>query len=263
MVFLLHGNRGSADQLLGLNNLKAPNKIWLNIAQRENLILVVPEGAIGPEGHQGWNDCRTDAIGNPDTNDVQFISALINEISAQYNQTDSKVFSVGISNGGMMSMRLADEIPDKLHGFAAIVASRPINTECPDISTPVSALFMNGTADPILPYDGGHIIPNRGELYSTTDTVAYWVNRNQANATTGFVELENIDNDDNSIVVVQSYDSGTNNTRVVHFEVIGGGHTEPSITEKYAPLYKLVVGEQNNDIESAEEIWEFFNSLQH
>jgi len=261
IVFLLHGNRGSADQLLGLTGLVAPNKIWMNIAQRENLILVVPDGALGPEGHQGWNDCRTDALNNPKTDDVQFVNSLIDEITTKYKQADSKIFSVGVSNGGMMSMRLADEIPNRLHAFAAIVASRPINTKCADADVPVSALIMNGTADPILPYTGGHIRPRRGELYSTIDTVAYWVNRNQANTTSGFIELDNSEADDNSTVRIQSYDNGTNNSRVVHYEMIDGGHTEPSIAEQYDPLYKIVVGEQNNDIESAEEIWKFFSSL--
>jgi len=261
IVLLLHGNRGSADQILGLNGLKAPNALWLDIAQRENLILIVPDGAVGREGHQGWNDCRTDALNNPDTDDVLFISTLIDKIAAEYQTAQRKVFSVGVSNGGIMSMRLADEIPNKLHAFAALVASRPVNTECPDTVVPVSALFMNGTDDPILPYEGGHIRPKRGELYSTHDAVAYWVNRNQTNNTTGFVELADINTSDNSSVKVQSYDDGSNNTRVMHYEIVGGGHNEPSIEHQYALLWKRITGEQNNDIESAEEIWDFFSSL--
>jgi len=261
IILLLHGNRGSADQILGISGVKAPNALWMDIAQRENLILIVPDGSEGRERHQGWNDCRTDALNNPDTDDVQFITTLIDEVTTKFQTTEKKVFSVGVSNGGMMSMRLADEIPEKLHAFAAIVASRPVNTKCPDATEPVSALIMNGTADPILPYTGGHIRPKRGELYSTIDTVSYWVNRNQANQTTGFVKLEDADPNDDSVIKVQRYKSATNNTLVKHYEVVGGGHTEPSIAEQYARLYKLVVGEQNNDIESAEEIWNFFSSL--
>lgn len=261
IVFLLHGNTGSADQILGLNGTKAPFKFWIDIAERENLILVVPDGAVGSEGHQGWNDCRSDAPTNPTTNDVLFLGTLLDTVSAEYTNQGARAFFVGISNGGLMSQRLADEIPDKLQALAVVVASRPLNTQCVDSSVPISILFMNGTDDPILPYEGGHIKPQRGELFSTPDTVAYWVNRNQANTVVGVTGIEDLDSGDNSTIRVFNYLDGIDGTRVRHYEVVGGGHTEPSIGERYGRLYKLIVGEQNNDIEMAEEIWSFFSSL--
>jgi len=42
-------------------------------------------------------------------------------------------------------------------------------------------------------------------------------------------------------------------------EVVGGGHTEPSIAERYSNLFLLVVGNQNGDFEMAEEVWGFFS----
>jgi len=214
IVVLLHGNRGSSNQLLGLplpnlTNYIAPNKIWLDIAQRENLILIVPNGSVGREGFQGWNDCRSDAPNNPETDDVLFIGKLIEEVSDTYQGTENRVYSVGISNGGMMSMRLADELSENLHAFAAVVASRPVNSKCMENTLPISALIMNGTADPILPYEGGHIRPRRGELYSTLDTVSYWVNRNQTNTNNEVVELEDIEREDNSVAKVYSYSTAS------------------------------------------------------
>jgi len=47
----------------------------------------------------------------------------------------------------------------------------------------------------------------------------------------------------------------------MHYEVVNGGHTEPSIQERYSNLYKLIVGNQNGDIEMAQEIWGFFRAL--
>ncbi len=261
LVLLLHGNRGSSDQLLGLNGLVAPFKRWLTIAERENLVLIIPNGETSSEGHQGWNDCRTDVVFDLETDDVFFLRTLIDSVSNMTENTDPRVFSVGISNGGLMTMRLADEIPNQLDGIAIVVASRPVNTECPDSSTPVSALFMNGTDDPILPYEGGHIVPMRGELFSTLDTVAYWVNRNQANTSTETLELPDLYLEDNSVVRVTSYSGGLNDTKIKHYEVVGGGHTEPSLAEHYSNIYKLVVGEQNRDIEMADEIWDFFSTL--
>lgn len=260
IILLLHGNGGSHDQILGLNGTKAPHQVWLDIALQENIILVVPNGAVGPNGKRGWNDCRNDAPTNPDSDDVRFISELIEFVQNNYGSSTSSVFSVGTSNGGLMSMRLAAEIPDMIEAIAFIVASRPVNSECVEPASPMSVLIMNGTDDPILPYGGGQIVSNRGEIYSTTETVNYWTNRNQTQTTPTVIDVPDLDSDDNSTVNRYSYSNGTNDTVVEHYEVVNGGHTEPSIIERYGNLFKLVVGNQNGDIEMATEVWEFFRS---
>ena len=118
---------------------------------------------------------------------------------------------------------------------------------------------MNGTADPILPYNGGQIIPNRGEVFSTDNTIDYWVNRNGTDITPEVTNLPNTNLDDNSTIEKSIYQNGTNDTEVALYKVIGGGHTAPSIQERYdSTLVPLVLGNQNGDIEMAEEIWSFF-----
>jgi len=260
MVVLLHGNRSSNDELMGFTNAKAPYSVWEGIAAQENLILIVPNGTNGTSGHRGWNDCRNDSEGNPSTNDVLFIESLVDFISNEHNANDSRVFAVGTSNGGHMAMRLAQEIPEKLSAFAAIVASRPMNSQCTAATVPVSALFMNGTDDPINPYEGGEMASNRGEVFSAQATLDYWINRNQADTTPMVTDFPDSDTSDNSTVSKHLYTNGTNNTEVAFYEVVGGGHTEPSIEERYGDFFKLVVKEQNGDIEMAAEVWNFFKT---
>jgi len=264
IVFLLHGNGGSADQILGIERTKAPFEVWLDVAFRENLVLVVPDGLVGPDfgqgwnNKQGWNDCRTDAPTNPDADDVTFLGALLDEVQDTYGLEDQQVFVTGVSNGGLMSQRLADAIPERLDAIAVVVASRPVNNECDSPTTPVPVLFMNGTDDPILPYDGGQIDGGRGLLLPTLDTVAYWVERNRADPTPIETVLADTDGGEGSTIVRRTYAGGADGADVEHYEVIGGGHTEPSIQERYSRIYKRIVGEQNGDIEMAEEIWSFF-----
>ena len=260
MVVLLHGNRSSNNELLGFTNVKAPYKIWETIAAKENIILIVPNGTNGSNGHRGWNDCRSDSEGNPDANDVLFIESLIDFVSNEHNADDSKVFAVGTSNGGHMAMRLAQEIPEKLSAFAAIVASKPVNTQCTNATLPISALLMNGTEDPINPYDGGAMKSDRGEVLSGQETIEYWVNRNQTDTTPTVSDLPNTNSSDNTTVKKYLYINGINNTEVAFYEVVGGGHTEPSIAERYGNLFKAIVKEQNGDIEMANEVWDFFKS---
>lgn len=260
IVVLLHGNRSSNDELVGFTNAKAPYKIWEAIAAQENIILIAPNGTNGASGHRGWNDCRSDAEGNPEANDLMFIENLIAFISNEHNANSSRVYAVGTSNGGHMAMRLAQEIPEKLNAFASIVASKPVNSQCTNSTMPISALFMNGTEDPINPYAGGQMSGNRGEVLSVQQTIDYWVNRNQADEVAIITDFADSNTSDDAIVKKHLYSNGINNTEVIFYEVIGGGHTEPSIEERYSDLFKVVVKAQNGDIEMAAEVWNFFKS---
>lgn len=260
IVILLHGNRSNNDELIGFTNAKAPYKAWGDIAIQANIVLVVPNGTNGSSGHRGWNDCRNDANGNPDANDVLFIDNLIDFILNEHDADASKVYAVGTSNGGHMAMRLAQEMPNKLTAFAAIVASNPANSQCANATLPISALFMNGTEDPINPYEGGEMSGDRGEVLSAQETIDYWVSRNQTDVTPVTIDFPDVDTGDNSTVKKRLYANGANNTEVVFYEVVGGGHTEPSISERYGNLFKAVVKEQNGDIEMATEVWNFFKT---
>lgn len=260
VVFLFHGNGGSSDDMLGLTNIKAPYKIWLNIASQENLILVVPNGTVGSSGSRGWNDCRNDAATNPTSNDVLFINTLLDFVKAKYNSNNSKVYTVGTSNGGHFSIRLAQEIPNRITAFASIVASNSVNSQCTSSTIKVSALFMNGTDDPILPYNGGQMASNRGEVFSTENTITYWVQRNGTITTPEVSNLTDMNTNDGSTVTKSLYKNGGNGTEVVLYKINNGGHTEPSIAERYSSIFLLAVGKQNGDIEMANEVWNFFKT---
>lgn len=53
VVMLFHGNESNNDEILDLTNVKAPYKIWLDIAAQENIILVLPNGSEGSCGDNG------------------------------------------------------------------------------------------------------------------------------------------------------------------------------------------------------------------
>ena len=260
VILLFHGNGGSSDDMLGLTGVKAPYKVWLDIALQENLIIVVPNGTLGSSNSQGWNDCRDDAPTNPNADDVLFTIDLLDFVKTKYNSNDSRVFAVGTSNGGHFAIRLAQEIPNRIAAFASIVASNAVNSKCPTSTTHVSALYMNGTDDPILPYNGGQMASNRGEVFSTENTISYWVQRNATDTTPEITNLPNLNSNDGSTTTEYLYKNGGNGTEVVLYQVNNGGHTEPSLSERYSSLFLLLVGSQNGDIEMANEIWDFFKT---
>ncbi len=258
VVFLFHGNGGHYDDMLGLSNVKAPYKVWLDIAFEEDIIIAVPNGTISELDTRGWNDCRNDAPRTPTVDDVQFVEDLLDLIKERYNSNDARVYAVGTSNGGYFANRLAHEIPHRITAFASIVASNAANSECTITSAKVSALFMNGTDDPYLLYAGGST--GNGEAVATESAVAYWVERNETDLTPIITDIPDLNTNDSSTITKYLYQNGGNGTEVVLFKVNDGGHTEPSIAERYSPLWLAIVGSQNGDIEMAHEVWDFFKN---
>ena len=205
---------------------------------------------------KGWNDCRNDAYGNSTADDVALVRALADRMVAEYQADATRLYASGSSNGGHFSIRLGFEMADRLTAFAAVISANAVNTKCSNSVTPVSALFMNGTGDPLLPYTGGQMTGDRGEVYSAADTVADWVARNGADTTAvNYAFTDNPAFVDNSTVTRHTYGNGDKGTEVVLYRVASGGHNEPSIAiEK-----DNTAGNQNRDIEMAEEVWAFFS----
>jgi len=266
LVLLLHGHMGDAELMLGKNRRAAPYKVWLDIAAREGLIVAVPDGAVGSDDYRGWNDCRADAQTNPHTDDVEFIDRLIEAVAARAAVDRRRIYVHGTSNGGNMVFRLAQEQPDRFAAFAAVVAAMPAHNACRESTRPASLLIMNGTDDPILPYRGGPVGRRardqeaRGTVLSTADTVKYWLARDGITTEPAVTDMSDTDAHDGSTVHIERYTGGKSDSEVVLYEVRGGGHTEPSRSERYGLLYRLIVGRQNGDIEMADEVWKFFSA---
>lgn len=263
LVLLLHGHGGNADVMTGENNKKAPYKAWQSIANREGWVLLIPDGEFGSDNYRGWNDCRANNTKNPTTNDVKFLNNLIDTVSQKYPIDQDRIYAHGTSNGGHMTFRLAQESSEKFRAIAAVVAAMPEKNKCKKPNLPISVLVMNGTRDPFVPYQGGAVgrrkhQQGRGSVISTSDTIEYWLNHNGIISNPRVKFLPNRNKRDGSTVRMKQYFRRENNTEVVLYKVVGGGHTEPSLSEHYRRLYKIVVGTQNEDIEMAEEVWKFF-----
>jgi len=257
LVMVLHGGGGSSDQALGLPNVDSPQKLWLSLAEQHNFIVVVPNGTVG-SARRGWNDCRGDWDEQTQTDDTAFLNKLLDELKTQYNYDDKKVYVAGVSNGGFMTLRLAMEIPEKISAIAVVIANMPLNTECANATVPISALFMNGTADSLVPYNGGEMSEDRGAILSVDESIEYWKNRNGITGDPIEEAIDDSNKADNCDVVKYLYQNGTNNTEVALYKVNNGGHAEPSIAVKFGPVYSAIVGNQNMDMEMATEIWGFF-----
>ena len=257
LVIVLHGG----DQPLEEAVRHAPAQ-WMQLAGREKFIVAYPAGR-----NRHWHDCRDDNQGS-DADDVGFINALIDELAKVYAVDQQRIYASGESNGGMMCFRLACELSDRIAAVGAVAADYPaLHTECTGPVNPVSILIMNGTSDPIMPWDGGCIKnlrgkcwSNKGTVMSTQETVEFWRSFLQANAAPAIDEFPDIDTTDNSTVTRGTYTSGSGGTEVVLYRINNGGHMYPTMQWKTSDAEGslLPFGNQNHDIEGVDCIWEFF-----
>ncbi len=261
LVFLLHGGGGSAASTWSQEH----GRSWRMLADTYGFVLVLPEGTTDANDESGhhWNDCRIGLDGSAietGADDVGFVVGLIDTVSAALTMDLSRVYVTGASNGGMMTFRLAIEAGEHFAAAAAVIANLPEPSECTAVPSPIPMLVMNGTEDPVIPYDGGCILNAlclRGRVMSTADTVAYWVNANGAVTEPSSERLRNRAWFDGSRVTVYHYDGGVTGTEVVYYEVEGGGHSVPGF-ETVSKLAQSIAGFKNRDINGPAEIWAFF-----
>lgn len=266
LVILLHGHVGSAAQVLGRERIAAPLSLWLHIADREQLLVLAPDGTMGSDGKSGWNDCRADAVSNPHSDDVGFLNALIDEAVAEHHADPARVYVMGMSNGGIMAFRLATESGARLAAFATVGASMPARSACAAPKAPVSALIVAGTADPIVPYAGGDIkfamLRQRGSVVPVEDAVAGWRQLAQLPAAGTSMAFPHRDVADVTRATRTVWGADPRKLQVELIRVEKGGHTEPSKVKRLQWMYRMVLGAQNGDVEVAEEAWAFFRDKQ-
>ncbi len=253
LVIVLHGGGGSGEKMLSYTG-------FADVAAANGFAAAFPDGI-----DNNWNDGRDNKFSNASSenvDDVGFIRALIDDNVSRGNLDRGRVFVTGISNGAMMSTRLACEATSLFAGVAAVSGTGPVGFEerCrPSTSIPI--LQIHGTADPLAPYGGGTITTagqDRGDVISVDALAEFFVKNNRCAPTPQLGSLPNKDKRDGSTISTRTWSGDNATTPVVFWKVDGGGHTWPGERKS---LPRLIVGSTNRDVDATAEIWNFFASL--
>jgi polyhydroxybutyrate depolymerase len=255
LLIVLHGGGGTAKGMIGLTKGR-----FNELSDQHGFLVVYAQGL-----KKSWNDGRTDPISfahKNDIDDIGFISGIIQKVISDYKADPGQVLVTGISNGGFMSIRISRELADQVKAVVPVCAAIPVTTKSAHLNAPpVNILIINGTADPLVPYNGGEVTVlsrTRGTVISTDETVGIFVKRNACSAVPMIKELEDIDPQDNTRVIREEYVSTETGKKVVLLEIKGGGHTWPG---GWQYLNEKWVGKTCMDINACDEIWSFFNSI--
>jgi len=191
---------------------------------------------------------------------VAFIASLIDVLVTTQGVDPKRVYATGLSNGAMMCHTLALRIPDRIVAIAPVADSitKAVASGTTTEGPPVSVLAMNGTDDPLVPYEGGEVHFGRtklGEVISVADMIKLWVQRDGCSTEPEVTDLE--DKDPNDGTRVRRERHAGKEAEVVLYTIKGGGHTWPG-GKQY--LGERIIGKTTRDIDGCQVIWDFFKA---
>ena len=184
---------------------------------------------------------------------MAFIRVLLDTLGRRLGVDPHRIYATGISNGAMFAYRLACDLPGVFAAIAPVAGAMPAALAPACSHGPAVALAaFQGTADPLVPYDGGGVAARRGQVLSAARSVAMWA------ATAGCAPEPSVTmtpdrSRDGMRVRLTSYAGCAEGRDVDLYTIEGGGHTWPG-----GPASGRRVGRVTRDIDATATIWSFF-----
>ncbi len=215
---------------------------WNVLADQYGFLVVYPSGTQFPL--QWRTRGKTNSNADPML-DVIYISDLIDKLVGQYNIDSSRIYANGLSNGGGMSFKLACLLSNRIAAIGSVSGAYLLPWEECDFSRPVPAVIFHGTADPIVPYQGGPsdmfnvpfpVIPEWVDTYASHNGCDPTPQKFTASGDVNSVQFTHCKAD------------------LVFYTISGGGHAWPGGT----PLPEFIVGYTTQSIDATRIMWDFF-----
>lgn len=246
VVLVFHGGGSNAAQTAQFTGMNEKS-------DEAGFLAVYPNGTGRLEQFLTWNagNCCGHAQ-NQKVDDVAFVRALLDDFGGVANVDKRRVFATGISNGAMISYRLASDLSNRIAAIAPV--GGPMGTESCSPQRPVPVMHFHGTDDKFAPFAGGigEKSLSRTRFLSVEHSISAWVKANGCQTEPGVTE-EAQKIKDGTRVIRKTYGGGRNGSEVVLFIIDGGGHTWPG----QKPLLNFL-GPSTGNISANDLMWEFF-----
>jgi polyhydroxybutyrate depolymerase len=244
LVVALHGlsmDGQSMEALTGFSEL----------ADQEQFVVAYPDG-LGRmwrfwERHELGQRVRREA-GYAD--DVGFIAALIDALVAEKLVDGRRVYVTGLSNGAYMSNRLAISLSDRIAAIAPVAGTMSPALAGLKPPRPMPVLYIHGTNDHIVGFDGADGFTRRKVSLSAEELVDWWAEQNGCAPVDPAKSLNSADDGCSVKLCEHPCDKGA---PVVFYEVEQGGHTWPD--GFFQP--ERLLGPVCRDFNASAVIWEF------
>jgi polyhydroxybutyrate depolymerase len=177
--------------------------------------------------------------------DVNFAVAVVRTLVRDACVDRAHAYAVGISSGGAMSASLACQASDTFAGFGLVAADFYLAPIC-DKAHRRPIIIFHGTADPLVPYNGGTVGGTSTPVQPAETSAALWARHN--GCTPGPTETTL-----GSQVVRLTWKGCV--APVVMYRIVGGGHTWPG-----AAINAKGLGLTTKQVSASAEMWKFFAS---
>ena len=171
LVVAMHGYSGTA---AGVES----HYFWDQEADKGGFIVVFPNGI-----ERSWNsgNCCADAF-EKKIDDVKFLTLLVQQMEKDQNVDPHHIYFTGMSNGALMSYRMACEASFPIAAIGPVGGT--LDIACPHPQK-TSLISVNGGADVMIPFNGGKsadasnvgadVRPWRINLPPIPDVLAKWL----------------------------------------------------------------------------------------
>jgi len=240
VVLNFHGGGGKAENAIKMTGFNTQ-------ADEFGFLVVYPNGSGELENYfLSWNSgncCGYAQRENVD--DITFVRALLDDLRTIANVDPKRIYATGMSNGGMMSYRLACELADQIAAIGSVAGTQ--NFDICQPSEPVSIIHFHGIGDPVVPYEGGFgsISLADVDFASAEESISFWVAHNGCDETPAQEAFEDITH--------TTYALGDQNTAVELYTISNGGHVWPGSQQ-----VREDANGPTQTISASQLIWEFF-----
>ena len=249
LVVVFHGGGGTA------TNTRL-NTGWDVLSEARNFVVAYGEGTRPDPGSppafagngQTWNDgSGREAIGAiaRGEDDLNYVRALLEDLQWRLPLNLQRIHATGFSNGAAMTFHAARSLSGRFASVAP-VAGADAGLTPPELSAPMSLLYMTGTQDPLNPVEGGEVFlfnTSLGIKPPVDEQVERW--RTALECPQQALEIEPGDSE----VDASRFAPCAGGTRVELWLLQGHGHHWPGGLQEPA-LGPLILGPNTADIDA-------------
>ena len=219
---------------------------WNKVADEQGVIVVYPAGGFGALAKAWPVDAESGRMA-----EVRFISDLIDTLESDYNVDPTRIYANGLSNGGGMAFVLSCTLSNRIAAVGTVAAAQSVPWSWCTDDRPVPMIAFHGTADPLVPYNGGRSWASSKLFPSASTWTSNWARRNRC----GPNPIESAPATD---VTRVEYTNCAEGADVVLYTIHGGGHSWPG----GKPMPEWIVGRTSRSIDATTLMWAFFREHQ-
>jgi polyhydroxybutyrate depolymerase len=254
VVMVLHGGGGYATLMRYISGMDT-------VSDKEGFLVVYPAGTSPAHTDRRlfWN------VGHPmkdrrqaQVDDVGYFSAVLDDLPKYFSVDSRRVYATGISNGSMMSYRLAAELSDRIAAIGPVAGQRGVDEFAKPPARAVPIIHFHGKQDSWALYDGG---PSWGGRQTEGSVFEPYRVQPVEKAIQTWIKHDGIAPTPEVTRVGQAhsyrFSGGRDGAEVVLWVFANGGHTWPGGKATRFEIRKGV-GNINRDISASKTMWEFF-----